>query len=486
MANKRKNSPFGDIFDRARNSEDKKIQERLIKGETVNAGQYVVKEIPVEDIIFNRNNTIFNENDTEEDIKILAASMSEPRDLRNPILVKKMQNGKYLLIGGERRTRAFKLHGWRRIPAIVYDNMSDDDATTLLLCDNLQNRPLTDKQRFLAFDKLENHLRQMQEKVKVKELNDKIAEMLSVTERTVERLRRLRKHATEEDIELLRNGEITYDEFKSRTNQLIAEIERQQSVANQRKVVIAQSVTETRYTDQSRTTVYYINENKDGTYSIHMTNKNMKNVGLILLSCPKRKDKKLAQVDLDYHAERNGWTEYKGDMSEFEEKPVNDEKPITAAPTENSNTDGNTPLEPVSSKLGKDDVSDDTSDFPTEQESESESVGTTPAVETATTDTNHLENREINSQNDSHEDEHDNSIETDSALETEDRIEGQISDFVGINRSGQSIRGSLCTSNDKVFIIHNISFGDEIGDGKYNIRCIAEEVDKNTVQRYDI
>ena len=480
MANRKRISPFGDV----------NYQEQLVKNATVKADQYVVREILVDDIKINPKNKSFRKYDTESSIKELADSIPEAHDLRNPIHVKRINSNenegkKYLLISGERRTRAFMLNGFRRIPAFIDNEKSEIESEIDLFLENLQIRHLTNEQLFSAFVELETLLKKAKTDIKNKDLNDYISRVLSISTRSVERMRALQKHAAEEDIELLSEGKISYEEFKNRTSQLVAEIERQQSEINQRKYIISQNVKDTRYVDVHNT-VYYVDSNSDGKYAIHLMGYGIKPMSIVTVSCPLRKEKRQAQADLDTYAAANDWTEYKGDMSEFEEKPVNDEKPITAAPTENSNTDGNTPLEPVSSKLGKDDVSDDTSDFPTEQESESESVGTTPAVETATTDTNHLENREINSQNDSHEDEHDNSIETDSALETEDRIEGQISDFVGINRSGQSIRGSLCTSNDKVFIIHNISFGDEIGDGKYNIRCIAEEVDKNTVQRYDI
>ena len=58
----------------------------------------------------------------------------------NPLVVKEGKNGKYIILSGRNRYRAAKKLGMRSVPAIVKENISDDEAAQILLDSNLKQR----------------------------------------------------------------------------------------------------------------------------------------------------------------------------------------------------------------------------------------------------------------------------------------------------------------------------------------------------------
>ena len=58
----------------------------------------------------------------------------------NPLVVREWKNGKYIILSGRNRYRAAKKLGMRSVPAIVKDNISDDEAAQILLDSNLKQR----------------------------------------------------------------------------------------------------------------------------------------------------------------------------------------------------------------------------------------------------------------------------------------------------------------------------------------------------------
>lgn len=58
----------------------------------------------------------------------------------NPLVVKEGKNGKYIILSGRNRYRAAKKLGMRSLPAIVKDNIGDDEALQILLDSNLKQR----------------------------------------------------------------------------------------------------------------------------------------------------------------------------------------------------------------------------------------------------------------------------------------------------------------------------------------------------------
>lgn len=59
-----------------------------------------------------------------------------------PLSVRKIGEGTYELIAGERRLKAAKLADLQRVPAIVHQNYNDKDAAVLAIIENLQREDL--------------------------------------------------------------------------------------------------------------------------------------------------------------------------------------------------------------------------------------------------------------------------------------------------------------------------------------------------------
>ena len=75
--------------------------------------------------------------------------------LLQPVVIRIRPDGAYELIAGERRLRASALAGLDEIPAIV-ENVSDKDASTFALIENLQREdlnPLEEASGIIAFKK---------------------------------------------------------------------------------------------------------------------------------------------------------------------------------------------------------------------------------------------------------------------------------------------------------------------------------------------
>jgi ParB family chromosome partitioning protein len=85
-----------------------------------------------------------------EAIDALAASISES-GLMSPVTVKTKGDGRYELIGGERRLRAHQILGKQQIPAFVLENISVTDAAIGALADNEAKRSLCDYERGKAY-----------------------------------------------------------------------------------------------------------------------------------------------------------------------------------------------------------------------------------------------------------------------------------------------------------------------------------------------
>lgn len=70
-----------------------------------------------------------------------------------PVVVKKEADGSYFLIAGERRTRAAKLAGLNKIPAVIRD-ASEKDSALIALVENVQRENLNYIEEAAAYRKL--------------------------------------------------------------------------------------------------------------------------------------------------------------------------------------------------------------------------------------------------------------------------------------------------------------------------------------------
>ncbi len=84
-----------------------------------------------------------------DELTLLSRSISAT-GIIHPLAVRKAPHGKYRLITGERRLRAAKMAGIRRIPCILH-NVDDESAEIYALAENIQHSDLTvfEEARFL-------------------------------------------------------------------------------------------------------------------------------------------------------------------------------------------------------------------------------------------------------------------------------------------------------------------------------------------------
>lgn len=109
-----------------------------------------VSEVPVDLIMVNPDQP--RKNFGEEELLELRDSIKEYGVLQ-PIIVKKNNNGEYILIAGERRLRASILAGLQRIPAVIRD-ADDQDSAVIALVENVQRENLGYMEEAQAYNKL--------------------------------------------------------------------------------------------------------------------------------------------------------------------------------------------------------------------------------------------------------------------------------------------------------------------------------------------
>ncbi len=102
----------------------------------------------------------------QEALKGLSESIKH-QGLIQPVTVRKLENGKYQLISGERRLRASKMAGLTQIPAFIRE--ADDEAVLqMALVENIQRENLNAIEIALTFDKLMEECKFTQEELSEK------------------------------------------------------------------------------------------------------------------------------------------------------------------------------------------------------------------------------------------------------------------------------------------------------------------------------
>lgn len=99
----------------------------------------------------------------EEKIKVLSESIKNYGVLQ-PIVVKPDENGKYMIIAGERRYRASKRANKEEIPAVIKD-IPMKDIMEIALIENLQREDLNSVEEALAYRGLIEHYKVTQEEI---------------------------------------------------------------------------------------------------------------------------------------------------------------------------------------------------------------------------------------------------------------------------------------------------------------------------------
>lgn len=145
--------------------------------------------IPIDSIVFNDDN-IFNKYDSDESIAELAENIKENGLLHN-IVVAEIEPHKYLLISGERRTKAMLRLGEDKIRATVKKGLSDLETLKMLFFANSETREYTTEEKVQIIEGFMNKLREYEngsEKDAVAKFKEYVAQAFHINERQAYRL----------------------------------------------------------------------------------------------------------------------------------------------------------------------------------------------------------------------------------------------------------------------------------------------------------
>ena len=155
-----------------------------------------VVQIPVEFIVPNpeQPRKVFTDNELEE----LTNSIREYGVLQ-PLLVKRTEGKKFILIAGERRLRASKLAGLHRVPVIIKD-LEEPEAALIALVENVQREDLNFLEEARAYKKLMEDFNLTQGEIaKRVALPEELQQMLMTNKLTERHARALLKLGDEDD-----------------------------------------------------------------------------------------------------------------------------------------------------------------------------------------------------------------------------------------------------------------------------------------------
>lgn len=145
--------------------------------------------IPIDAIVMNKDN-IFSSSDTDESIAALAKNIEENGLLHN-IVVAETDNNKYLLISGERRTKAMKYLGRDKIKATVRKNLSEFEVLKMLFFANSETREYSTEEKIGIIENFQKKLDKYEnraDKEAVKRFREYISQAFKVNERQASKL----------------------------------------------------------------------------------------------------------------------------------------------------------------------------------------------------------------------------------------------------------------------------------------------------------
>lgn len=145
--------------------------------------------IPIDAIQFNKDNS-FNIDDSEDSIAELAKNIKENGLLHN-IVVTEIAPKQYLLISGERRTRAMQYLGENKIRATIKKNLSDLEVLKLLFFANSETREYTIEEKVHIVEQFLARLKEFEntdEKESASKFKEYVAQAFGVGERQASKL----------------------------------------------------------------------------------------------------------------------------------------------------------------------------------------------------------------------------------------------------------------------------------------------------------
>lgn len=162
MAKARKKQALGRGLSALLNDPDKEVKSVEDKGADKLVGSIV--ELDLEQIEVNpfQPRSSFNEEQLEE----LASSIRELGVIQ-PITVRKVERNQYQLVSGERRYRASKIAGLKRIPAYIRI-ANDQEALEMALVENIQRQDLDPIEISLSYQRLIEEINLTQEEMSIR------------------------------------------------------------------------------------------------------------------------------------------------------------------------------------------------------------------------------------------------------------------------------------------------------------------------------
>lgn len=127
-----------------------------------NVGEEGVSTLRISEIEPNKNQPRKSFNN--ETLKQLADSITEHGVLQ-PLIVRSIAAGNYMIIAGERRWRAAKMAGLSEIPVIIRDDLSDEQAMQIAMIENLQRENLNPIEEALGYKELIDRFDMTQDKL---------------------------------------------------------------------------------------------------------------------------------------------------------------------------------------------------------------------------------------------------------------------------------------------------------------------------------
>lgn len=152
------------------------------------------------------------------EVEELAKSIKESGLLHN-LVVRDLKNGKYEILSGERRYRALKLIGAKRVMCQVKD-ISDSDAELLLIKANAEQRELTPSEKMEGIKRLEAIYKEKKargEEIPKGKLRDTIGKDMGLSGTQVQRYKTIDKKLIEPLKDKLDNGDITLNQAETLT-----------------------------------------------------------------------------------------------------------------------------------------------------------------------------------------------------------------------------------------------------------------------------
>ena len=144
--------------------------------------------IPISSIVMNEDN-VFSDNDTDEEIQRLAENIRENGLIHN-ITVAETAPERYLLISGERRTKAMKYLGRETIKANIKSGLSEFEIMKLLFFANSETREYSTEEKINIINSFKEKLKKIDiaDKASVSAFNSYVSEAFNVHPRQASKL----------------------------------------------------------------------------------------------------------------------------------------------------------------------------------------------------------------------------------------------------------------------------------------------------------